>query len=50
MPKTTVDEDYFAAAWQNDIGFAGQVATVQPKTIPHCMQHFSNSQLRGRVF
>lgn len=37
MEETAVDEDYFAAAGEDEVGLAGQVFAVEAKAVAHAM-------------
>jgi hypothetical protein len=49
MPKTSVNEDYFPAGAENNIGSARQVFLVQSITIAFRVQQPANAHLNRRI-
>jgi hypothetical protein len=49
MPKAAVNEDRLPARWENDIGGAGQIPTMQSKSVAERMEQTTHRQLRGGV-
>jgi len=49
MPEAPMDKDHFAAAGKDNIRYAREISTMQPKTIPQRMYDPSNRYLRLSV-
>lgn len=50
MPKASMYKDRDLVSAKDDIGFAGQIAGVQPVSQSACMKLPTQPQLGGRVF
>ena len=49
MPEAAVAKNADAPAWQNDIGVAWKIASVQPEAISHGVQQAAHDELGLRV-
>ena len=46
MPKATMHKDDLTVSWQNDIGNAGKISTMQPESVAQAVQQSANRKLR----
>ena len=49
MPEATMNEDDLVSGTEDNVGLSGQVASVQPITIPHTMEKPSHQQFGSGV-
>jgi hypothetical protein len=49
MPKATTDLDNLATTRENYVGSTGKVLHMEPVSVPHFVEHPSNTKLGGGV-
>jgi len=49
-PEAAMNEDYFTPRWENQIGFPGQLRTMQTIAVTQRMNELAYGEFRLRVF
>jgi hypothetical protein len=49
MPKATMNEDGCSVFWQQDVGFARDILTVQSEAVSEAVQERAHEHLRSRI-
>jgi len=50
VPKTAVEENYFPPCGKNEIGFARQIFSMEPKAVTKTMHEAPQNDFRGGAF